>query len=85
MAQMEFLPQLAVRLVFGISLDVETLSESAKELILSSWRGKTSRAYDSHFQKWLGLCSERGCDPVSGPISDVVNFLADLHSQGIPD
>ena len=58
------------------------LSESAKELILSSWRGKTSRAYDSHFQKWLGWCSERGCDPISGPISDVVNFLADLHSQG---
>ena len=25
------------------------LTESAKELILSSWRGKTSRAYDSHF------------------------------------
>ena len=58
------------------------LSESAKELILSSWRGKTSRAYDSHFQKWLGWCSQRGCDPISGPISDVINFLADLHSQG---
>ena len=58
------------------------LSESAKELILSSWRGKTSKAYDFHFQKWLGWCSERGCDPISGPISDVINFLADLHSQG---
>ena len=58
------------------------LSESAKELILSSWRGKTSKAYDSHFQKWLGWCSEWGCDPISGPISDVINFLADLHSQG---
>ena len=58
------------------------LSESAKELISSSWRSKTSRAYDSHFQKWLGWCSERGCDPVSGPISDVANFLVDLHYQG---
>ena len=27
------------------------LSESAKELLLTSWRSKTSRAYDSHFQK----------------------------------
>ena len=58
------------------------LSESAKELLLTSWRSKTSQAYDSHFKKWLGWCTERGCDPVSGPVSDVVNFLADLHSQG---
>ena len=55
------------------------LSESAKEIILSSWRGKTSRAYDSH---WLGSCSKRDSDPISGPISDVINFLAGLHSQG---
>ena len=58
------------------------LSESAKELLLASWRSKTSQAYDSHFRKWLGWCTERGCDPISGPISDVANFLADLHSQG---
>ena len=58
------------------------LSESAKELLLASWRSKTSQAYDSHFRKWLGWCTERGCDPISGPISDVANFLANLHSQG---
>ena len=58
------------------------LLESAKELLLASWRNKTSKAYDSHFRKWLGWCTERGCDPISGPVSDVANFLADLHSQG---
>ena len=58
------------------------LSEVAKELLLASWRSKTSRAYDSYFRKWLGWCTERGLDPVSGPISDVANFLADLHTQG---
>ena len=58
------------------------LSESAKELLLSSWRSKTSKAYDSHFRKWLGWCTERGCDPISGPVFDVANFLAELHSQG---
>ena len=58
------------------------LSEAAKELILASWRSKTSKAYDSHFKKWLGWCTERGLDPVSGPISNVANFLADLHAQG---
>ena len=58
------------------------LLEAAKELLLASWRSKTSRAYDSHFRKWLGWCTERGRDPVSGSISDVANFLADLHTQG---
>jgi len=58
------------------------LSEAAKELLLASWRNKTSKSYDSHFKKWLGWCTERGLDPVSGPISDVANFLADLHAQG---
>ena len=58
------------------------LSETAKELLFKSWRSKTSRAYDSHFKKWLGWCAERDRDPVSGPISDVANFLAELHAQG---
>ena len=29
-----------------------------------------------------GWCSERGCDLISGPASDVANFLADLFKQG---
>ena len=58
------------------------LSNKAKELPLASWRSKTSRSYDSHFKKWLGWCTEWGCDPISGPSSDIANFLADLCSQG---
>jgi len=57
------------------------LSEAAKELLLKSLRGKTSRAYDSHFKNWLGWCAKQDLNPVSGPISDVANFLADLHTQ----
>ena len=57
------------------------LSEPVKKFF-SSWRCKTSQAYDSHFRKWLGWCTKRGCDPISGHISEVAIFLADLHSQG---
>ena len=32
-------------------------------------------------KKWIGWCSERQADPVSGPI-EVVNFLAFLHGEG---
>ena len=30
----------------------------------------------------MGWCTEWGCDPISGPASDVANLLAELHSQG---
>ena len=40
------------------------------------------QVYNFHFSKLLGWCTEwAACDPISGPISGVANFLADLHSQ----
>ena len=41
-----------------------------------------AKSYDSLFNKWVCWCNEQNADPVSGPISDVVNFLADLFKQG---
>ena len=58
------------------------LSEEATKLLLQSWRAKSARSYDSQFQKWAVWCAERGRNPVSGPASDVANFLAELHRQG---
>ncbi len=58
------------------------VSEEATELLLASWRQKSSKTYDSLFGKWVSWCSERGSDPISGPIGDVVNFLASLYHQG---
>ena len=60
----------------------QNLSERASELLLASWRQKTSKTYDSLFGKWLGWCSQRNTNPVSGDINEVVNFLADLFEQG---
>ena len=31
---------------------------------------------------WASWCSERGSDPISGDIGEVVNFLAYLFQQG---
>ena len=50
--------------------------------MLASWRTKSAKSYDSLFQKWIGWCQEWGSDPVSGPVSEVVNFLADLFEKG---
>uniref|UniRef100_A0A1X7TH61 Core-binding (CB) domain-containing protein n=1 Tax=Amphimedon queenslandica TaxID=400682 RepID=A0A1X7TH61_AMPQE len=60
----------------------QRLSKDASDLLLSSWRQKTSQSYDSLTKKWIGWCTERQCNPVSGLIEDVVNFLAHLYKEG---
>ena len=57
-------------------------SEEGTELLLASWRQKSSKAYDSLFRKWVEWCNERDSDPISGPIGEVVNFLAHLYKEG---
>ena len=52
----------------------QQLSEKAMELMLSSWREKSSKAYESQFQKWASWCGARSIDPISCPIGNVVNF-----------
>ena len=58
------------------------ISGEATELLLSSWRQKSAQSYDSLCKRWISWCTERSLDPVSGPIEDVVNFLAHLHTKG---
>ena len=59
-----------------------SLSEEASRLLLASWRTKSNQSYDSHFRKWLSWCSERGSNPVSGPVAEIAKFLAHLSKQG---
>ena len=59
-----------------------SLSEETSRLLLASWRTKSNQSYDSHFRKWISWCAEQGSNPVSGPIAEVVNFLAHLFEQG---
>ena len=58
------------------------LSQTATDLVLSSWREKSTKSYNSSFKKWASWCAERDRNPLSGPISDVANFLAELYEQG---
>ena len=56
--------------------------EEATALLLKSWRSKTSKSYDSLFRRWASWCHELSADPFSAPVTDVANFLVDLHSKG---
>ena len=58
------------------------LSGEASQLLLASWTPKSSKSYDSLFTKWASWCNKRGTDPVSGVVSEVVNFLAHLFNEG---
>ena len=58
------------------------LSVSATNLVLSSWRDKSTRSYDSSFGRWARWCDEQNKDPISGPICNVANFLAELFENG---
>ena len=57
------------------------LSNAATDLVPSSWRDKSMRSYNS-FNKWACWCAEQERNPISGPISDVANFLAYLFEEG---
>ena len=60
----------------------QNLSAGASRLLLSSWRQKTAKSYDSLFNKWVHWCNERNSDPVSGDINEVIKFLAALYDEG---
>ena len=64
------------------SYSTQRISESASQLLLASWREKSTKSYDSLFRKWGNWCEERNTDPISSPVSEVVNFLAELHDKG---
>ena len=49
--------------------------------MLASWRDKTNSNYGSSFSKWASWYKQRDRDLLTGPIEDVVNFLAKLHSE----
>ena len=60
----------------------QNISEEASSLLLASWRDKSGKTYDSLFGKWAGWCNKRDTDPISGPVSEVVNFLTELFEEG---
>ena len=49
---------------------------------MASWRQNSNKSYNSLFHKWECWCAQRSRDPISGPILDISNFLAELYSNG---
>ena len=60
----------------------EKVSEQASELLMASWRQKSNKSYNSLFHKWECWCVQRDRNPISGPVADISNFLAELYHDG---
>ena len=56
--------------------------EFLHRLQTSSWRTKTKSNYNSLFAKWADWCQQRDRNPTSGPVKDIINFLAELYNAG---
>ena len=79
-----FQPQQVQLAVWPTSGDTfkQKFSEQALELLLASWRQKSSKSYNSLFHKWECWCDQRSRNPISGPVVDISNFLAELYHEG---
>ena len=78
---LEVTPPLAVWPISGNTTQVKDFQARLQHSCYPHGEEKSSQSYDSLCKKWIGWCSERQADPVSGPIEDVVNFLAFLYSE----
>ena len=58
------------------------LSEGVVQLLRSSWRSSTETAYSSAWRQWDSWCTQRGLDPLSAPVSSVLEFLFCQYTQG---
>ena len=59
------------------------LSSSAKHLIANSKAQGTRKRYGSAWGKFNSWCGERELDPISTPITEILNFLSYLYDSGL--
>ena len=51
------------------------LSEGVIEILKRSWRTSTQSGYSSAWGQWDSWCTQRSIDPLSAPISSILEFL----------
>ena len=58
------------------------LSATAVDLLSNSVKTSTTKTYNCSWSQWSRWCEERESDPVCGPVSEVLTFLAEQFSNG---
>lgn len=65
------------------SLTNRGISEKASKIIEQSWRTGTKQQYSVYLRKWYSFCSTRGVDPYKANTPQALDFMAELHEQGL--
>ena len=73
---------------YGLSCTRETLtkkslSADSQNIILASWRKRTSKQYHTCIKKWTEFCSGRGIHYQGASIEVGIKFLTSLYKSGI--
>ena len=58
------------------------ISAEARTLLMAAWRKNTSSAYGAAWQKWASWCNQQQVNPLSAPLSAVLDFLTREFNSG---
>ena len=64
-------------------VQMEGLSSGVNVVIMASWRPGTKAAYNRPVQRWLEHCRRWGYHPQHPTVSEVLDFLHALFTQGL--
>ena len=63
------------------SLERRGISQSAVNIIMSSWRKSTQSQYQSYIKRWHTFCNERKKDPYYTNEAEILEFLAAMQDK----
>ena len=58
------------------------ISAEARTLLMAAWQKNTSSAYGAAWQKWASWCNQQQINPISAPLSAVLDFLTREFNSG---
>ena len=58
------------------------ISKESFELMSAAWRKGTEKSYSSAWKRWSSWCSQRGCNPISPSIGQILQFLTEEFQNG---
>ena len=59
------------------------LSKQVANVIDQAWSESTKKQYRSYLQKWMYFCDTRKIDSMCASVNQVLEFLAQLHGEGL--
>ena len=65
------------------SISASSISKSAQDLIIQSWRGKTQAQYSTYLNKWADFCNKRNENPLCAPVAVCLDYLVSLYEDGL--